>query len=662
MVRWADSKSQPVPKRRNPDAMRAMSTPSYDRAPSDELKALLSPKGFLAPLVGLTNRRVNGLELDVHLRVNDEVQIYCGLTRVLNVRRNRNLTVSVSAHQTYSRQDCARAILRRWHTDEVDEFERALDAYLDSVNVSKRHTATEGAVQSMWSRVTYPWIPFDREAVLSYSAEEGSRKAREFKQVEVAGTELEAIAESQQWAMPRAVGGEVDQIAVDMEGRLVIAELKDASASPASVFYTPFQLLHYVWEWHNALESVRSGLQNLIGARVELGLTPHAVPRLAGGIRAAVCFGRDGRSDEVKNRYDRVLGVVNRHLPPLVPPIETWTYEERPTEVQPGVPGPLPESRPRGTSFANSLQAHLEEWRQGVDGFRSRMWDHWSEGVYPAYRSYAEEVVRADSVRLHRYAAHLKSSQVFALNLFLPFRKGSLSRLSNRVSEMVGTRLSIEDVRFEWVPPGSLLGEIDGDRPVGEEPATAVDVVLWSRLADGRRAVVLLEVKLSEPDFTHCNGRTSPANQRRDVCESAGLFFEDPSTCYLRRPLRKRRDRRYWDIFALEHGSVGAAFPGADLDGPCPFSESMQQPMRNLAIARGLEQDRDSEVEKAWFELCAHDGNPDAAEHWERWKRLLPDASMAPVLSTSDVVRAGEDEGHVDWAAWMRDRYRLCPA
>ena len=224
-------------------------------------------------------------------------------------------------------------------------------------------------------------------------------------------------------------------------------------------------------------------------------------------------------------------------------------------------PAPCLSPAPVGHPFANSLQAHLEEWRQGVDGFRSRMWDHWSEGVYPAYRSYAEEVVRADSVRLHSYAAHLRSSQVFALNLFLPFRKGSLSRLSNRVSEMVGTRLSIGDVRFEWVPPGSLLGEIEGDRPVGEEPATAVDVVLWSRLADGRRAVVLLEVKLSEPDFTHCNGRTSPANQRRDVCESAGLFFEDPSACYLRRPLRKRRDRRYWDIFALEHGSVGAAFP-----------------------------------------------------------------------------------------------------
>ena len=287
------------------------------------------------------------------------------------------------------------------------------------------------------------------------------------------------------------------------------------------------------------------------------------------------------------------------------------------------------------------------------------MWRHWSEGIYPAYRPLAEEVLRTDSVKLHKYAAHLRSSQMFALNLFLPFRKGSLSRLSNRVSEMLGARLSIEDVRFEWVPPGSLLGEIDGDQPVGDEPATAVDVVLWTRLADGRRAVVLLEVKLSEPDFTHCNGRTSRGNHRKDVCESAILFFEDPKACYLRRPLRKRRDRRYWDIFTLGDGSVHAAFPGADLEGLCPFSQSMQQPMRNLAIARGLEQDKNYAVEKAWFGLCAHDGNLDAAEHW---KRLLPDPSVAPALPASEVVRVGKDEGLVDWADWMRSRYQLCRA
>ena len=38
--------------------------------------------------------------------------------------------------------------------------------------------------------------------------------------------------------------------------------------------------------------------------------------------------------------------------------------------------------------------------------------------------------------------------------------------------------------------------------------------------------------------------------------------------------------------------------------------------MRNLAVARGLERDEGLEIAKAWFILCAHDGNPDIDGHW----------------------------------------------
>ena len=141
--------------------------------------------------------------------------------------------------------------------------------------------------------------------------------------------------------------------------------------------------------------------------------------------------------------------------------------------------------------------------------------------------------------------------------------------------------------------------------------------------------------------------------------ESGALFFEDPGACYLRRPVRQRRDRRYWEIFTASHGSVRAAFPGADPGGECPFAYSMQQPMRNLAIANGLEQD--GTVECAWFALCAHEGNVDVETHWQRWKQLLPDPSLAPTVPASEVVRIGEEDGLVDWTDWMRDRYCLQP-
>ena len=120
----------------------------------------------------------------------------------------------------------------------------------------------------------------------------------------------------------RKKSNEIDQIAVDPQGRLVIVELKDASAS--KVYYAPLQLLQYVWEWRSALDAVRDSLQRLLDARVALGLTPVNVPRITGGIRAAIGLGDDGRSEEVKHRYERVLGVVNAHLPSGIPPIETW--------------------------------------------------------------------------------------------------------------------------------------------------------------------------------------------------------------------------------------------------------------------------------------------------------------------------------------------------
>ena len=121
--------------------------------------------------------------------------------------------------------------------------------------------------------------------------------------------------------------------------------------------------------------------------------------------------------------------------------------------------------------------------------------------------------------------------------------------------------------------------------------------------------------------------------------------------------MRQTRDRRYWEIFAKSHGSVEAAFPNADLDGPCPFEKDMQQPMRNLAIARGLEQE--GVVDMAAFALCVHDANPEIAAQWANWQRLLPSPSLAPLIPASQIVDIGESEGLTEWARYMRERYKL---
>ncbi len=309
--------------------MSTKNSPSYDRAPSPELQKLMSQGGFLAPLLALTKRRVAGCELDVHLRRNDEIHVYCGLTRLVKIKLRKDGTIQVGADKSYTQQQWGRALFRGW--DAADpSFGKVLDAYLSVVKVDSRYTGGEGQVQTLWSRVTAPWVPFDREAVLGYASEDDAARARKFTEVDRAHADLHSVARTQNWARPKAPGHELDQLAVNSTGNLVLVEIKDASASWTSeIYYAPFQLLQYVWEWYGALDAVRNSLQKLLDARVALGLTSAHAPRLTGGIRAAVGFGADGRSDEVKRRYDKVLDIVNKYLPPGIPSIETWILDKQ---------------------------------------------------------------------------------------------------------------------------------------------------------------------------------------------------------------------------------------------------------------------------------------------------------------------------------------------
>ena len=78
----------------------------------------------------------------------------------------------------------------------------------------------------------------------------------------------------------------------------------------------------------------------------------------------------------------------------------------------------------RQTKFSSDLHAHMEAWCEET-GRRPPNWNRWTDGVHPKLRGAAERAVVADSVVLHDHAAHLRSSQTFAFNLFLPFREGS---------------------------------------------------------------------------------------------------------------------------------------------------------------------------------------------------------------------------------------------
>jgi hypothetical protein len=161
----------------------------YNRTPSPAFQALLAPGGFLSPI--LMSRTVAGLLIDVHLREKDHLNVYCGLTSLLEVSLVGR-EVRIGANSAYTAQSCGSGLFRVWATDEQGLSE-ALECYFAGVSVGERWFCGEGAVQAIWARVRDPWTPFDREAVLGYEDDVDQTSGRAFSQVQTARDEIRRI-------------------------------------------------------------------------------------------------------------------------------------------------------------------------------------------------------------------------------------------------------------------------------------------------------------------------------------------------------------------------------------------------------------------------------------------------------------------------------------
>jgi hypothetical protein len=202
---------------------------------------------------------------------------------------------------------------------------------------------------------------------------------------------------------------------------------------------------------------------------------------------------------------------------------------------------------------------------------------------------------------LHRFIGHVRSSQAFALNLFAPLSGehvvGLLRSLGLDISDA-------EAPTFEYSDPEDHLGEHTSKRP----HATQVDVVLRGFDSAGSTYLALVEVKLSEIDFGPCSAFRADQNPDRQVCRHDGPFGDDPDLCF-QLSNWGGSTRRQYDTYIGSVNSTSAR-PG------CLFRLGMNQPMRNVALARALAQA--GEAEHVVYVLCAPREEPRDLASMER--------------------------------------------
>ncbi len=219
----------------------------------------------------------------------------------------------------------------------------------------------------------------------------------------------------------------------------------------------------------------------------------------------------------------------------------------------------------------------------------------------------------------HPQLAHLRSSQGFALALF-----GGLTR----VETLELGRLLLPGLVEVEEPVLELFDADDGlqERTARSPHQTQVDVGIRGTLDDGRRAMLFIEVKLSEDDFNGCSAWQASRNDSTACCEAEGPFGGSRESCF---QLRNHdytaagggRRRRRYDAFVPDRALPDAA--GTQGVGPgCPFRHSGNQPMRLVAMAGQAVSE--GAVDVAVVALSAPGGHGAIWRRWAEVQRSVP--------------------------------------
>lgn len=245
----------------------------YDRTASPELRGELQPKGAFGYLADFVRKHHLA---DLQFRsyphtAASRATLYVGLTKVLDVHeRNGTFWLAGKVDDASWQQAWADKHPATWFRDQP------VAAYVDGAvrAVADRFT-NEGAVQAMLcTRASNFLTVVDREAVVGF-ADKATQSAI-YDELQRPLAEACRPGPAAPWFVPKRFGGELDLLAIDDAGRLLVIEIKPASAT-TGITWAPLQASFYARLFRRWADEVGPAaitiLQSMVQQRVELGLT-----------------------------------------------------------------------------------------------------------------------------------------------------------------------------------------------------------------------------------------------------------------------------------------------------------------------------------------------------------------------------------------------------
>lgn len=314
----------------------------YDRCPGKELLKLFEEGNILSCLKDeLKPTKQQDLSVfDVQFRENDSAAIYCGTTRVVRLQLKDNVLL-VSANKTYMSQECAIKLMGAWEIEKNKplDFKEALNNYLNNVQVEPKYWGKEGRIQVVWEQrcgrnydANVPWMIIDREVVIGYDSDSEKNAVS----IDVINSIIEKI-NFKSWAKLKFKRpNELDLLGISKNGeKLILLEVKDATTNSNNIYYAPMQLLYYVLEWQNALNSneclgILKDINKLIEAKKEIGFLPGKGPLVSevgvDGVLPLLVVEQMMWSEEVKKRFKMVLEIINEETDGILNDLQIWEY------------------------------------------------------------------------------------------------------------------------------------------------------------------------------------------------------------------------------------------------------------------------------------------------------------------------------------------------